>query len=40
MPVPVVVERTPPTMGVSGVPLATLMLLVSVQSLSTTPFHR
>ena len=39
MPVPVVVERAPPTVGVSGGPLPRLMLLVTVQSLSTTPFQ-
>src|ERR1019366_6069881 len=36
---PVVVERTPPTVGVNGIPLPTLMALVSVQSFSTVPFH-
>jgi len=39
MPVPVVVERAPPTIGVSGDPLDTLMLLVNVQSLSSAPFQ-
>src|SRR5205814_8332834 len=39
MPVPVVVERTPPTMGVSGVPLPTERLLVTLQSLNTAAFH-
>src|SRR5262249_33911978 len=39
MPVPVVVERAPPTVGVSGRPLPTLMLLVSVQSLNAAAFQ-
>ena len=39
IPVPVVVEFTPPTVGVKGMPLPMVMALVSVQSFSTTPFH-
>src|SRR5438309_11076417 len=39
MPVPVVVERAPPTVGVKGAPLERLMLLVKVQSLTTAPFQ-
>src|ERR1017187_5447538 len=39
MPVPVVVERTPPTVAVSGIPLPALMALVGVQSFSKAPFH-
>src|ERR1035438_8930925 len=38
-PVAVVVDRTPPNVGVNGNPLPTLMALVSVQSFSKAPFH-
>src|SRR5258708_4934946 len=39
MPVPVVVDRAPPTVGVSGRPLPTLIALVKVQSLISLPFQ-
>src|SRR5947207_15989728 len=39
MPVPVVVERAPPTTGVTGAPLETLRLLVKVQYLIAVPFQ-
>src|SRR6266576_481017 len=39
IPVPVVVERIPPTVGVRGGPLLIEMLLVNVQSLINLPFQ-
>src|SRR5258706_15089794 len=39
MPVPVVVERLPPTIGVSQAPLATVIMFWTVQSLSSAPFQ-
>src|SRR5215468_6487666 len=39
MPVPVVVDRIPPTVGVSGRPLPTVIVFMKVQSLISLPFQ-